>query len=221
MLKFRILSNKEGQIYSNLMKMSSMIREAVTTLQDEFSAIRRGDRDPIASEMIRIKGYHERIAMLREEILSTLYGEAFLPDFKETIVMLTQSLYNTVKAVKDASRAMSSRTPNERCIISLSEGLLTYLSLVNEASKKTSDLISAIQVDMEEAIKVGKEIQAMERQGDEIKDTLLQRLYDMEKEVDIISILQMKDIILFIDEILDSMEEATLSVELLYATMKA
>lgn len=31
----------------------------------------------------------------------------------------------------------------------------------------------------------------------------------------------MKDIILFIDEILDSMEEATISVELLYATMKA
>ncbi|BBG24294.1 DUF47 domain-containing protein [Sulfuracidifex tepidarius] len=221
MLKFRFISNKESQIYSNLMKMSSMITEGVVALQDEFSSIRRDNKDPIATDVIKIKGYHERIAMLREEILSTLYGEAFLPDFKETIVMLTQSLYSTIKAVKDASRAMSSRTPNEKCIVSLSEGLITYLSLVVEASRRTSDLISAIQIDMEEAIKVGKEIQAMERQGDEIKDSLLQRLYDMEKELDIISILQMKDIILFIDEILDNMEEATLSVELLYATMKA
>ncbi len=221
MLKFRFISNKEGQIYSSLMKMSSMITEGVITLQDEFVAIRNEKRDPIATDVIKIKGYHERIAMFREEVLSTLYGEAFLPDFKETIVMLTQSLYNTIKAVKDASRAMSSRTPNEKCLISLSEGLMTYLSLVVEASRKTSGLISAIQVDMEEAIKVGKEIQAMERQGDEIKDSLLQRLYDMEKELDIISILQMKDTILFIDEILDNMEEATLSVELLYATMKA
>ncbi len=221
MLKFKIVSNKETKIYSDLMRMSEMITEGVSALKDEFSALRKFDKDPIVADMIKIKGYHERIAMLREEVLSTLYGEAFLPDFKETIVMLTQALYSTIKAVKDASRAMSSRTPNEKCILSLSEGLVTYLSLVSEASKKTTDLISAIQVDMEEAIKVGKEIQAMERQGDEIKDSLLQRLYEMEKELDIISILQMKDIILFIDEILDNMEEATLSVELLYATMKA
>ena len=78
-----------------------------------------------------------------------------------------------------------------------------------------------MKTDMKEAIRIGKEIQLLERNGDDIKDVLIQKLYDSEGIADVISVLQFKDVIIFMDDILDYMEEATLSIETLYATLKA
>jgi hypothetical protein len=61
----------------------------------------------------------------------------------------------------------------------------------------------------------------LERSGDELKDMLISRLYSMEKDIDLITILQMRDVIFFLDDILDFMEDATLSIEVLYATLKS
>ncbi|MEM0090998.1 MAG: DUF47 domain-containing protein [Saccharolobus sp.] len=220
MFKLR-LNNKEEEIFERLTYTTELIEEAIKILQSEVEAVRKGNYDQIPNHLIKIKSLHEKAGMLREEILSMLYGEAFLPDFKESMVMLTQSLFDTLSAVKDASRALGSRKINPKCMTALYDMLNTYLALVSEASSKMHELSIRLGEDMEASLKIGREIQAMEREGDEIKDTLLQRLYEIEKEVDIISILQMKDIILFIDDILDSLEDATLSVEIFYSTLKS
>jgi predicted phosphate transport protein (TIGR00153 family) len=220
MFKLRF-NNKEEVVFERLTYTAELIEEAIKVLQGEMDQVRKGNYDQIPSHLVKIKMLHEKAEMLREEILSTLYGEAFLPDFKESMVMLTQALFNTLSAVKDASRALGSRKIDKKCVSILSEMLNTYLALVSEAAAKTHELTRYLNNDMEAALKIGREIQAMEREGDDIKDSLLQRLYEIEKEVDIISILQMKDIILFIDDILDSLEEATLSVEIFYATLKS
>ncbi|MEM3301808.1 MAG: DUF47 family protein [Thermoplasmata archaeon] len=90
-----------------------------------------------------------------------------------------------------------------------------------EGGEKLTEMISYMKTDMKEAIRIGKEIQLLERNGDDIKDVLIQKLYDSEGIADVISVLQFKDVIIFMDDILDYMEEATLSIETLYATLKA
>ncbi|QGA68740.1 DUF47 domain-containing protein [Sulfolobus sp. E11-6] len=220
MFKLR-LNNKEEEVFERITFTAELIGEAVKILQSEVDHVRKGEYDQIPADLIKIKSIHERAGMLREEILSTLYGEAFLPDFKESMVMLTQALFNTLSSVKDAARALGSRKVDGKCITILSEMLITYLALVDEASHKIHELTRHLGSDVEVSLKLSREIQAMEREGDDIKDTLLQRLYEIEKEIDIISILQMKDVIIFIDDILDSLEDATLSVEIFYATLKS
>ncbi|ADX81626.1 DUF47 domain-containing protein [Saccharolobus islandicus] len=220
MFKLR-LNNKEEEVFERISFTAELIGEAVKILQNEVDHVRKGENDQIPADLIKIKSIHERAGMLREEILSTLYGEAFLPDFKESMVMLTQALFNTLSSVKDAARALGSRKVDLKCVTILSDMLITYLALVNEASLKIHELTRHLGSDVEVSLKLSREIQAMEREGDEIKDTLLQRLYEIEKEIDIISILQMKDVIIFIDDILDSLEDATLSVEVFYATLKS
>jgi len=220
MFKLR-LNNKEEEVFDRISFTAELIGEAVKILQNEVNHVRKGENDQIPADLIKIKSIHERAGMLREEILSTLYGEAFLPDFKESMVMLTQALFNTLSSVKDAARALGSRKVDLKCVTILSDMLITYLALVNEASLKIHELTRHLGSDVEVSLKLSREIQAMEREGDDIKDTLLQRLYEIEKEIDIISILQMKDVIIFIDDILDSLEDATLSVEVFYATLKS
>lgn len=219
MLKLRI--NKEEELFEKLVKIGEDIRGACNELKKLFQGVLTNNDDQVSSSMIRIKSLTERIAMTREESLSLIYGEAFLPDFKEAMVMLTQSLYHIATSVKDAGRAVSSRKPSEKCVISLRESLTSYLATIDEASEKLVLMLSLLSKDINEALKVGKEIQMLERSGDEMKDNLITKLYEMEKDVDLITILQMRDVVFFLDDILDNMEESTLSIEVLYATLKS
>jgi uncharacterized protein Yka (UPF0111/DUF47 family) len=218
-LKFSI--NKEEVIFSKTFEIAKSIDESILKLQDLVKKVLEGDRGSLSADLVKIKAIYERVAMTREEVVSLLYGEAFLPDFKESMMMLNQALYNAIKAVKDSARAISSRRPDGELLKALGEGLQTYLSTILEAGEKLVTMVSLMKSDMREAIRVGKEIQLLERNGDDIKDVLIEKLYEAEKSTDIISLLQLKDVVIFMDDILDYMEEASLSIETLYATLKA
>lgn len=219
MLKLNI--NKEELILSKLLEIAENIKDSVSLLNSLYLDVFNGNYSSANVKMIKIKGLYERIALIREEVLSMLYGEAFLPDFKESMLTLAQSLYETIKSVKDAGRAITSRKPDEKLLNALKPNFVSYLSLIQEASEKLVLMISLLKKDIKEAIRIGKEIQLIERNGDEIKDLMMQRLYENEKESDIISVLQLKDVITFLDDILDGMEDSKLSVETLYATLKS
>lgn len=219
MIKFKL--NKEEELFSKLVKMGEDLKLACETLRQLFIGALNNDEDVVNSSLVKIKTITERIAMSREEILSIIYGGAFLPDFKEAMVMLTQALYQTSSAIKDSGRAISSRRPAEKCLVNMRESILSYLSTINEAADRLVNMLSKLSTNIAEALKVGKEIQMLERSGDELKDLLISKLYSMEKDIDIITILQMRDVIFFLDDILDFMEDATLSIEVLYATLKS
>ncbi|MQL55925.1 DUF47 domain-containing protein [Acidianus ambivalens] len=219
MLKFSI--NKEELLFSKLLEIAENIKDSTSLLNSLYLDIFNTNYPDATAKMVKIKGIYERIAMIREDIISMLYGEAFLPDFKESMLTLTQSLYEIMKSIKDAGRAITSRKPDEKLCSILQSNFVSYLSLIQDGAEKLVLMISLLKKDIKEAIRIGKEIQLIERNGDEIKDLMIQRLYENEKESDIISILQLKDVITFLDDILDGMEDSTLSVETLYATLKS
>lgn len=213
--------NKEELLFSKLFDISENIKMAINDLNSLYLDIFSGKHGEALSKAIKIKGIYERVGFAREDIVNMLFGEAFLPDFKESMLMLTQSLYDTMKAVKDAGRAITSRKIDNNLCANLENNFIQYLALIREASEKLVLMISYLPKDIRESIKIGKEIQLIERNGDDIKDMMIQKIYEIEKNSDIISVLQMKDIITFLDDILDNMEESTLSVETLYATLKS
>ncbi|MCY0874024.1 MAG: DUF47 family protein [Acidianus infernus] len=219
MLKFSI--NKEELLFSKLLEIAENIKDSTSLLNSLYLDIFNTNYQNATAKMVKIKGIYERIALIREDIISMLYGEAFLPDFKESMLTLTQSLYEIMKSIKDAGRAITSRKPDEKLCSTLQSNFVSYLSLIQDGAEKLVLMISLLKKDIKEAIRIGKEIQLIERNGDEMKDLMIQRLYENEKESDIISILQLKDVITFLDDILDGMEDSTLSVETLYATLKS
>lgn len=207
-------------IFRKILELGNELLNSITELKSTFNLISNGKYNDAIANMVKIKSIHEAASSIREEIFSSLYTENFLPDLKETLLMLTQNIYSAIGASKDATRVLISRRINKDCTLELSTQILSYLVLVEEAVKKLISMLDKIQNDIEDALKIGKQIQAMEREGDEIKDNIIIRLYEMEGKIDIISLLQMKDFILNVDDILDNLEEATVSIELLYATLR-
>jgi len=216
----KLKQSKEQVVFDKLTSISADIRESIELLRTFFKEYLNGNDDQTHLIFTRIKSISDRAATTREEIVSLLYGEPFLPDFKETMLNLTRALNDVMKALKDSARSLMIRRVNPAMLMKIREQTLSYLAVITEASARLVLMISYLSTNVEEAIRISKEIQGLERQGDEIKDAILMAVYGQEA-MDSISVMQLRDFILFLDNILDGMEEASLHVETFYITMKS
>ncbi|MCQ4366620.1 MAG: DUF47 family protein [Sulfolobales archaeon] len=216
----KLKQSKEQVVFDKLTSISADIRDSIELLRTFFKEYLNGNDDQTHLIFTRIKSISDRAAATREEIVSFLYGEPFLPDFKETMLNLTRALNDVMKALKDSARSLMIRRVNPAILMKIREQTLSYLAVITEASARLVLMISYLSTNVEEAIRVSKEIQGLERQGDEIKDAILMAVYGQEA-MDSISVMQLRDFILFLDNILDGMEEASLHVETFYITMKS
>ncbi|MCG2871176.1 MAG: DUF47 family protein [Sulfolobales archaeon] len=216
----KLKQSKEQVVFDKLTSISADIRDSIELLRTFFKEYLNGNDDQTHLIFTRIKSISDRAAAIREEIVSLLYGEPFLPDFKETMLNLTRALNDVIKALKDSARSLMIRRVNPAMLMKIREQTLSYLAVITEASARLVLMISYLSTNVEEAIRISKEIQGLERQGDEIKDAILMAVYGQEA-MDSISVMQLRDFILFLDNILDGMEEASLHVETFYITMKS
>ncbi len=216
----KLKQSKEQVVFDKLTSISADIRESIELLRTFFKEYLNGNDDQTHLIFTRIKSISDRAAATREEIVSLLYGEPFLPDFKETMLNLTRALNDVMKALKDSARSLMIRRINPAMLMKIREQTLSYLAVITEASARLALMISYLSTNVDEAIRISKEIQGLERQGDEIKDAILRAVYGQEA-MDSISVMQLRDFILFLDNILDGMEEASLHVEMFYITMKS
>ncbi|MCQ4342428.1 MAG: DUF47 family protein [Sulfolobaceae archaeon] len=216
----KLKQSKEQVVFDKLTSISADIRDSIELLRTFFKEYLNGNDDQTHLIFTRIKSISDRAAAIREEIVSLLYGEPFLPDFKETMLNLTRALNDVIKALKDSARSLMIRRVDPAMLMKIREQTLSYLAVITEASARLVLMISYLSTNVEEAIRISKEIQGLERQGDEIKDAILMAVYGQEA-MDSISVMQLRDFILFLDNILDGMEEASLHVETFYITMKS
>jgi len=216
----KLKQSKEQVVFDKLTSISADIRDSIELLRTFFKEYLNGNDDQTHLIFTRIKSISDRAAAIREEIVSLLYGEPFLPDFKETMLNLTRALNDVIKALKDSARSLMIRRINPAMLMKIREQTLSYLAVITEASARLVLMISYLSTNVDEAIRISKEIQGLERQGDEIKDAILRAVYGQEA-MDSISVMQLRDFILFLDNILDGMEEASLHVETFYITMKS
>lgn len=220
MLKIKFSQDKESQIFERLISISADVRDSVELVRTLYR-IYCENKDDINQVFVRIKSISDRVAMGREEIMSVLYREPFLPDFKEAMLKITQALYDVTKAVKDSARALTTRNVSCEVLRKVHDNILKYFGVIVEASTKLTLMISLLRDNVQESLKISKEVQNFERLGDEVKDVLLEQIYRMDNVSDFVSIIQMRDFVLSLDDALDSMEEAAIGVELFYVTLKS
>mgnify|MGYP001770624912 FL=1 len=220
MLKIKFSQDKESQIFERLTSISADVRDSVELIRSLYR-IYCENKDDINQVFVRIKSISDRVAMSREEIMSVLYREPFLPDFKEAMLKITQALYDVTKAIKDSARALTTRNVSCELLQKVHENILKYFGVIVEASTKLTLMISLLRDNVQESLKISKEVQNFERLGDEVKDVLLEQIYRMDNVSDFVSIIQMRDFVLSLDDALDSMEEAAIGVELFYVTLKS
>ncbi|MGC8948197.1 MAG: DUF47 domain-containing protein, partial [Thermoprotei archaeon] len=158
----------------------------------------------------------------REEIATKIFKEAYMPDFREAILMLIEKIDEVIDSIKDTSRIITQRKFDEKILNVLEPEFTAYVKLCVKAVETMYFSISKLIINIDEAIKLINEIKSLEVQVDEMKMLLIKRIYNIdEKTISILTLLQIKDVILFMDNIVDNAEDVGDVLQLLYFTIKS
>ncbi|MEM3832267.1 MAG: DUF47 family protein [Thermoprotei archaeon] len=217
-----LLQSKEYDILRMIVEQAIIVRDSIFLLDDLFQKLKSGDWGYAIEKSLEIAREEHKTDVKREEIATKIFKEAYMPDFRETILMLTEKIDEVMDSIKDTSRIMTQRKFDEKILSILEPELSAYVKLCVKAIETMYFSVSKLIANIDESIKLIDEIKSLEVQVDEMKMLLMKRIYNMdEKVISVLTLLQIKDIILFMDNIVDNAEDVGDVLQLLYFAVKS
>ncbi len=173
-------------------------------------------------ELIEEVSSKEKIADdLRREIESRLHEGAFLPASRENLHRLVERVDEIADTAEAAVKMFQIREKSfhsmclvfsEKCV-EISQELKDKLLLLVESVVKVVDTLKVsihlLNVDMKEASLKAREVDLREEESDEIEHQTLKYLFHAEGELDVLSIIQLREIISLIGDVADKAEDAS------------
>ncbi len=214
-------ASKEEKILKLVEEQARGTVDAVEHLFEVYKALSRGDWGEALDKAYEVAMDERKVDKVREKIASNIFSGAWLPDFREAVMMLIEDIDNIADAAKDTARISTHRRFDTSILQGLEPDLGLYFRLAVKSARLVLETVSLLSRDIDRAVKLSKEIENIEVKVDEIKMRLLSRLYEFEDEVKILTLLQVKDIVLFLDTLVDKAEDFSDKVELVYLTFRA
>ncbi len=218
-----LLHDRERDVLQMIIEQTTIVRNSIFLLEDLLEKLKSGDWGYAIEKSLEIDREEHKTDVKREEIATKIFKEAYMPDFREAVLMLIEKIDEVMDSIKDTARIITQRKFDEKILLSVLEPEFTaYVKLCVKAIETMFMSVSKLTINIDEAIKFINDIKSLEVQVDEIKILLVKRLYNLdEKTHSILTILQIKDIILFIDNIVDNAEDVGDILQLLYFTMRS
>ncbi len=212
---------EEKEVVNNLEKHVDLIVETVDGLKNVVNAFCEEDFDRM-DELIEEVSSKEKIADdLRREIESRLHEGAFLPASRENLHRLVERVDEIADTAEAAVKMFQIREKSfhsmclvfsEKCV-EISQELKDKLLLLVESVVKVVDTLKVsihlLNVDMKEASLKAREVDLREEESDEIEHQTLKYLFHAEGELDVLSIIQLREIISLIGDVADKAEDAS------------
>ncbi len=212
---------KEVEVLKLVERQALIARDAVRGLKELYLTLRDGRWGEALEKAYEIAMLEREADSVREEVAAKIFGEAWLPEFREAIMMLIEDIDNVADSAKDVARILTHRKFNTAILNRLEPDLEVYVGMAVRAGDLIAESIRILPKDMNAAVKTAKKIEEIEMKVDEVKMMLLSRLYELEDEANILTLLQIKDVILFIDNLVDKAEDFSDTMELVYLSFKA
>lgn len=217
-----VLHSREHDILQMIVEQTTIVYNSIFLLEDLFQKLKNGDWGYAIEKSLEIAREEHKADTKREEIATKIFKEAYMPDFKETVLMLIEKIDEVIDSIKDTSRIATQRKFDEKLLNVLEPEFTAYVKLCVRAIETMFKSISNLVTNIDESIKFINEIKSLEVQVDEMKMLLVKRIYNIdERTVSILTLLQIKDVVLFLDNIVDNAEDVGDVLQLLYFTIKS
>jgi len=214
-------TKKEKEVIENYKKHLSIARECMDLFSRQISELFRGNWEKINALEKEIYE-KERLGDELRRKNEYLFSEGLLfPADRMLFLNLSEEIDKVIDKIQQVSRILTLRKPSEEAINFLRDSSIhEYL----EITKKSVETLykSAIHLleNREMALKKAHEVERYESKADELKLELLKKLYSEERNIDVLSLLQLEKLILWIDAISDKAEDASDVIVLITAKMK-
>jgi predicted phosphate transport protein (TIGR00153 family) len=210
--RFHLVGRKERRVLNLISDHLIMVVKTVQQLEPLFEYAKTGDWtlvDKVADKV----GEFETLAdgLHRDAVLDISQG-AFFSGTREDFIELMELNDNVADAAQNAARILADSPIDMHSFLILYEQPATLPDLFTKletAVRLLGEAILSLETDSEIAVSKALLVERAEEDADEIKSELIKKIFAHKSDLEVLTLLQLRDFVLKLDEIGDAAEDAS------------
>uniref|UniRef100_A0A832INB0 DUF47 domain-containing protein n=1 Tax=Fervidobacterium pennivorans TaxID=93466 RepID=A0A832INB0_FERPE len=204
-------AKKEKEVIERLIALSQKTVEASVTLKDFLICYFEKRCGEAQSYFQSIKRIEHEADELRRRIISEVYKGLFLPDMREVIHSLTESVDKIVNKCESVSKIIDYQHPN--IPDELKEKMIRQLECAVKAAESFVKAVEKLFDNLSEVQHYVIEVERFEHDEDVLEEESLRAIFG--KDMPLAEKMQLKELVINIGDIVDRTEDASDILEVL------
>lgn len=223
--RFQLVGRKERRVLDLMSDHFDAVLRTVEQLESVLESAKTGDWKTVQEKTNKVEELETLADGLHRDAVVAISQGAFFSGTREDFLELMEENDEIADAAQNASRILA-ETPIDQ---------QSFLLLYDESEAKVSELfdrllmavrlmqesIQALESDAEVAVSKSLLVERAEEEADEIKNRLIKHIYAHKSDLEVLTLLQLRDLVLKLDEIADAAEDSSDLVITLVAKAEA
>jgi predicted phosphate transport protein (TIGR00153 family) len=210
---FLLAGRKERRVLNLIFQHFSLVVDTVNRLQPLFDAAKTGDWKTVEVLCGQVDELETLADGLHRDAVVAISQGAFFSGMRDDFLQLMELDDEVADAAKDAARILAELPIEPKAFLILYEEpsatLNDYFVQIQSAVNFLQESIRSLERDAETAVSKSLLVEHAEEDGDEVKNRLIRRIFGHKGDLEALSLLQLRDFILQLDEIADAAEDAS------------
>ena len=210
--RFHLVGRKERRVLNLISDHLIMVVKTVQQLEPLFEYAKTGDWTLVNKVADKV-GEFETLAdgLHRDAVLDISQG-AFFSGTRDDFIELMELNDNVADAAQNAARILADSPIDMHSFLILYEQPATLPDLFTKletAVRLLGEAILSLETDSELAVSKALLVERAEEDADEIKSELIKKIFAHKSDLEVLTLLQLRDFVLKLDEIGDAAEDAS------------
>jgi predicted phosphate transport protein (TIGR00153 family) len=209
---FRFGSKREKRVLDLIAEHLAMVQRCAKELKNMVDSVEQKNWVLVKSQSEIVSRYESMADDLHREAVIQIAQGAFFAGMREDFLDLIEEVDDIADAAQDAARAIA-EAPIESSVLGyLQKGEPTIRQLVDRVDRCVTILVESVEslrTNAELAVNESLEVEKAEAAADQMKSELISRLSTRRQKMDALTYLQVKEIILKLDEVADAAENCS------------
>jgi uncharacterized protein Yka (UPF0111/DUF47 family) len=212
------------QLWAKIAELSSTCAAATKCTEAAFISVASGDRQAAISDAQKVNAaVRKGMALIRESRRMLIQADLSSPVHGDALVIL-ESSRDLLESAKAASCVIVQRRLSPSVVYLLNDPKLQFslsklFEKVGQVATSLLEAIGSLPSSPSKSVELSSSVSKMVEDVDSARLYLLERLYEQEKSIDVLSLMQLRDIIYSGSRLVESFDDCSESLQAL-ATAK-
>ena len=205
------INKKERAIIEGVESHLGIVEKTVEDFGHLVESVSKADGDSAKRFFEEVMKEETKADQMHRDLSLRVANGAFFGGVREDILTLLEKIDDIADSAKDASRLLMSEFAMSESVVDLlrSEQMRLFISDLKGSVSALEDLLAAFRVSKKEVLARVHGVEEFEESADSRKDLLLKELFSVSRQLNPVTVIQLRDFIFVADDIADKAEDAS------------
>lgn len=210
--EFRLGGRREKRVLDLITEHLAMVRRCAKELKQMISSVEQMNWTLVRDQAEIVSRYESMADDIHREAVINIAQGAFFAGLREDFLDLTEKMDEIADACQNAARVIAEAPIEPRVWSYLYDGdptIRQFIDHIDTCVGTLAESIQSLRTNAEAAVSKALEVEKAEEAADQVKAELMSRISAHRGKIDVLAYLQVKDLILMLDEVADAAEDCS------------